>query len=61
MKLAMQTAVMAFDKFASYDGLTAGTNPEATKELDQAFWRARDSVSAWPQHDQFLSMGIEPK
>jgi CubicO group peptidase (beta-lactamase class C family) len=47
--------------FASYDGLTAGTNPEATKELDQAFWRARDSVSAWPQHDQFLSMGIEPK
>jgi len=46
--------------FASYDGLSAGTNPEATKELDQAFWRARDSVSVWPEHDQFPSMGISP-
>jgi CubicO group peptidase (beta-lactamase class C family) len=46
--------------FASYDGLSAGTNPEATKALDQAFWRARESVSSWPEHDQFPSMGIAP-
>ena len=44
--------------FASYDGLSAGTNPEATNELDQALRRARDSVSVWPEHDQFPSMGI---
>jgi CubicO group peptidase (beta-lactamase class C family) len=46
--------------FASYDGLNAGINPEATVQLEQAFWRARDNVSVWPEKDQFASLGIGP-
>ena len=34
---------------ASYDGLSAGTDPDATVELNRSFWRIRDSVSSWPE------------
>ena len=43
--------------FASYDGLSAGTAPVATVELDRSFWSIRDSVSCWPELDQFPSTG----
>jgi CubicO group peptidase (beta-lactamase class C family) len=46
--------------FASYDGLNAGTNPEATVGLLRAFLQAKDCVSSWPDQDQFAAMGIQP-
>jgi len=46
--------------FASYDGLNAGTHPQATNELDTAFWRAHDGISSWPEHDDFPAMGVGP-
>jgi CubicO group peptidase (beta-lactamase class C family) len=46
--------------FASYDGLNAGTNPDATVALLRAFLRAKDRVSSWPEQDQFTAIGIQP-
>jgi CubicO group peptidase (beta-lactamase class C family) len=46
--------------FASYEGLNAGTHPQATSELDRAFFRARDSILEWPERDEFAAMGVGP-
>jgi Beta-lactamase len=46
--------------FASYEGLNAGTHPQVTSELDQAFWRAHDSISYWPEYDEFPAMRVGP-
>jgi D-alanyl-D-alanine carboxypeptidase len=45
--------------FASYDGLSAGTDPQAVNALHRAFLRARDRVTAWPQHDDFPALGLD--
>ena len=46
--------------FASYDGLSAGTNPETTSALDQELGRAHEHISSWPETDEFAAMGIGP-
>jgi hypothetical protein len=46
--------------FASYDGLSAGTNPQATSALDREFDKAREHISSWPETDDFGAMGIGP-
>ena len=45
--------------FASYDGLSAGTNPEATAALDREFGKAREHNSSWPDTDGFAALGID--
>src|SRR5262249_60036551 len=44
--------------FASYDGLSAGTNPEATAALDREFGKAREHISSLPDTDGFAALGI---
>jgi len=46
--------------FASFDGVSSDTHPNAYRELDDAFWRASRSVSSWPTNDEFAAMGIGP-
>ncbi|HMF12804.1 MAG TPA: serine hydrolase domain-containing protein, partial [Gemmataceae bacterium] len=46
--------------FASFDGVSSDTHPNAYRELDDAFWRASRSVSYWPTNDEFAAMGIGP-
>lgn len=46
--------------FASYDGLSAGTNPQATSALDQELGRAREHIFSWPGDDDFAAIGIGP-
>jgi CubicO group peptidase (beta-lactamase class C family) len=46
--------------FASFDGVSSDTHPNAYRELDEAFWRASRSVSAWPMNNEFAAMGIGP-
>jgi hypothetical protein len=46
--------------FASYDGLSAGTNPETTSALDQELGRAHEHIFSWPEADNFAGMGIGP-
>jgi CubicO group peptidase (beta-lactamase class C family) len=46
--------------FASFEGISSDTKPEAIRELDEAFWRARRAVRSWPTLDQFPDMGVGP-
>jgi hypothetical protein len=46
--------------FASYDGISAGTNPEATAELRQELCRACEQVRPCPAIDKFPGIGIGP-
>jgi CubicO group peptidase (beta-lactamase class C family) len=44
--------------FASYDGLSAGTNPQATSELHQALTQACENVRPCGAIDNFPGLGI---
>jgi hypothetical protein len=44
--------------FASYDGLSAGTNPQATSTLSRQIRKAREQISSWPASDDFAALGI---
>jgi CubicO group peptidase (beta-lactamase class C family) len=44
--------------FASYDGLSAGTDPDATGALGRGLDQACQEVRPWPDIDNFPDMGI---
>ena len=46
--------------FASFDGIHIGIQPRARIELDAALERARQSVSSWPEKDDFPNMSVAP-
>jgi CubicO group peptidase (beta-lactamase class C family) len=46
--------------FASYDGFSAGTNPQATSALDQELGSAHEHIFSWPGDDDFAAIGIGP-
>lgn len=46
--------------FASYDGLSAGTNPQATAALEDELRRASEQVRPNPAIDSFSGVGIGP-
>jgi CubicO group peptidase (beta-lactamase class C family) len=46
--------------FASYDGLSAGTDPEATRALGTALDQACQQVDPWPDIDGFPDLGVQP-
>jgi len=46
--------------FASYDGLSAGTDPQATAALSQELSDARDQILLCPEIDYFPAMGVGP-
>jgi CubicO group peptidase (beta-lactamase class C family) len=46
--------------FASFEDISTETKPEAIRELDEAFWRARQEVTSWPTLDLFPEMGVAP-
>jgi CubicO group peptidase (beta-lactamase class C family) len=46
--------------FVSYDGLSAGTNPQATTALNRELGRACKQVLSCPETDYFPAMGIGP-
>jgi CubicO group peptidase (beta-lactamase class C family) len=45
--------------FVSFDPLSRTSEQRAREELDQAMWRARRAVTAWPPGDLFPAHGVK--
>ena len=46
--------------FASFDGVSGDDEPEAIRQLKDSMLRARWSVTAWPERNDFEAMGVGP-
>lgn len=46
--------------FAAFDRLARETEQQARRELAEAMWRARQSVTTWPATDAFATFGVGP-